>query len=302
MPTDLVDFRVLRIAYTAIAVFTLLAAGCHETRESSADKLSTASAPTQVATTSTARVVSSAPTLSAPTSAFEASTAATAEPPKLQAVLSKPFPDGASDEQVCAAIANTGEKDLWVRFGHLVPLHVHASILIIDAKPEHIKRIERFVMGYHNGVYWPSIKHCSAGKAMLYVRDLSEGSPNAPPGQLHLSRVISRELGLAVTESFAFRSNKERLSDYCRLDAELCEQLVKLDYANRGKGLCSHAIVSAGSDASQSTHLKPCLQLPANAKACAYIHWTREERDQREQCECRLRAGLGLSQLRANCD
>lgn len=239
MLASLVDFRVVRIAYTAIAVFTLLAAGCHETRESSAEKLSMASAPAQVATTSTAP---SAPTLSASTSVGEASADGSAEPPKLQAVLSKPFPDGASDEQVCAAIANTGEKDLWVRFGHLVPLYVHGSVLIIDAKLADIKRIEDLVTHYHRGVYWPSIKHCSMGKVMLYVRDLVDGLPDAPPGQLHLSRVISKDLGLPVTESFGFRDDQQRLSDYCRHDAELCEQLVKLDYANHGEGLCMWAV------------------------------------------------------------
>ncbi len=222
--------------------FGLFVVACHETRESSAEKLSTANAQTEVATANTAPVVSSVPTLSVPSSVAEASGTASAGPPKLQPVLSKPFPDGASDEQVCAAIANTGEKDLWLRFGHLVPLYVPGSVLIIDAKLADVKRIEDLVTHYHDGVYWPSIKHCSNGKVMLYVRDLVDGLPNAPPGQLHLSRIISKDLGLPVTESFGFRNDQQRLSDYCRHDAELCEQLVKLDYANQGKGLCMWAV------------------------------------------------------------
>ncbi|NLE85244.1 MAG: hypothetical protein GX607_02480, partial [Myxococcales bacterium] len=44
--------------------------------------------------------------------------------PDLKPVIDKPFPEGATEEQVCEAIANTGEKDLWVRFGHLVPMYM----------------------------------------------------------------------------------------------------------------------------------------------------------------------------------
>src|SRR5690606_40381630 len=36
--------------------------------------------------------------------------------------------EGGTEEQVCEAIANTGEKDLWVRFGHLVPMYMPGSI------------------------------------------------------------------------------------------------------------------------------------------------------------------------------
>lgn len=281
-----------RIPYAAAVAFGLFIVGCHETRGSSADKLNTASAPSQGANASP----SSAPRTdiaashgSPPSSAANASAPPSKAQPKLKPVLSKPFPEGATDEQVCEAIANTGEKDLWVRFGHLVPLHVHASIFIIDAKPEHVKRIETFVMGYHNGVYWPSLKPCSAGKAMLYVRDLSEGSPDAPPGQIHLSQVISRELGLAVTESFAFRSNKERLSDYCRLDAELCEQLVRLDHANQGTGLCNRALVECrvlSTDSEYGVLMGKCSKLPRQQLACMEVIG---DRQRRQQCETRIR-------------
>src|SRR5690606_3023831 len=60
--------------------------------------------------------------------------------PDLKPVIDKPFPEGATEEQVCEAIANTGEKDLWVRFGQdrkstrLNSSHVKISYAVFCSK------------------------------------------------------------------------------------------------------------------------------------------------------------------------
>lgn len=289
-------------AYLSVVFACLVVLGCRATNELPAES-GPVSTVTAVApgsdTPASSSSLATAPILA--TTGNERVLPPNGHPPKLQPVLSKPFPDGASDEQVCSAIANTTEKDLWVRFGHLVPMYIHGSILIAEAAERDVKRIEDLVHHYHRGIYWPSIKRCSTGKALLYIRQLTDGTPQMPRGHRHLAGLIQRELGLNVTESFGFPNDQERLSDYCREDAELCEQLVKLDYANQGMGMCSHALSSAGADASEEKHLPLCLKLPASVKACAYIIWSRNERDRQMQCDCRLREGLGLRRMRSDC-
>lgn len=289
-------------AYPSVVFACLVVLGCRATNELPAESgpvsTATAVAPgsdTPVSSSS----VATAPILA--TTGNERVLPPNGHPPKLQPVLSKPFPDGASDEQVCAAVANTGETDLWLRFGYLVPMYIHGSILIVEATDKDVKRIEDLVHHYHRGIYWPSIKRCSTGKVLLYIRQLTDGTPQMPRGHRHLAGLIQRELGLNVTESFGFPYDYERRSDYCREDAELCEQLVKLDYANQGKGMCSEVIISAGTDASEDKHLERCRRLPAKTKACVYVDWSRNERDQRIQCECGIREGLGLRRMRSEC-
>jgi hypothetical protein len=112
--------------------------------------------------------------------------------------LTKPFPDGASDEQVCEAIANTGEKDPWLRFGHLIPLAVVGSILVIEASEADIKRIDELVHHYRFG-FWPAMKRCSNGKVLVYIRDLSDGHSGGntprPPRPCRNDRARSRVEG-----------------------------------------------------------------------------------------------------------
>ncbi len=304
-----------RISSTTLAAITVLVTGCHDTRGASADRLNTANAPAPVSPA----VAPSAPSPSAVSSqARGASTGATtvspasgtavgnapqpAEPPKLQAVLSKPFPDGATDEQVCNAIANTGEMDIWRRFGHLVPLHIPGSLLIVDASPSQQTKVEAFIGAYYGGSYYPSVKACSRGRLMVYVRGLKGYEPmdEREPGVVHLARQLTQQLGVPVPEYFGYFNDQQRLSDYCRADAELCEQLVKLDYANK-TGLCNRALVSAGNDAREDELLPLCKSLPADIKACTYVNWRRDERQAEMWCDCRLRAALRLPAMYEDC-
>jgi hypothetical protein len=271
--------------------------GCHQARQPPAGSLSaTTAANVAPSTSSEASTVSHS--AAAPSATLASTAAATQEPrssehpPKLKPVLTKPFPDGATDAQVCEAIANTGEKDLWLRWGHLVPLAVVGSILVIEATEADIKRIEPVVRDYRFG-FWPSIKRCSSGKALLYIRDLSDDIPGGiPHGPRDLAGMLERDLGLKVTEAFGFSADQERRSDYCRIDAELCDQLVKLDYANQGQGLCSRAVYRCDVGQRDSKYRDlygKCRQLPREQVACLEVL---DGRDKSSDCEKRIRQAL----------
>jgi hypothetical protein len=213
--------------------------------------------------------------------------------PRTDAVIERPFPEGASDAQVCEAIANTKEKDLWLRFGHLLPMYVYGSILIVDAREKDIQRIVDVVESYHGGKYYPSIKHCSSGGVLLYLRSLADNAPgDLERGHRHLSEVIRARLRLTTSVSFTFSNDSKRLSDFCRSDPELCERLVKLDYANEGRGLCSRALTECRvnhGDKNYATLLQRCRDIPRALVACLEVHGDHDERD---QCEARLRETL----------
>lgn len=212
--------------------------------------------------------------------------------PRLEPVLKKPFPDGATDEQVCAAIANTREKDPWGRFGHLVPLYVPGSLLIVDAPASEQSKVEAFISDYHGGSWYPSVKACSQGGILVYVRGLKGYEPmdDREPGLPHLARQITQALGAPVTEYFGYFNDQDRLSDYCRADAELCEELVKLDYRNEGEGLCARALARARIPLAERTKLLgPCRQVPRAELACTEYAF---DGDEANRCSAQVAAAL----------
>jgi hypothetical protein len=110
---------------------------------------------------------------------------------------------------------------------------------------------------------------------MAYVRGLKGYEPmdEREPGVVHLARQLTQQLGVPVREYFGYFNDQQRLSDYCRADAELCEQLVKLDYANEGRGLCAAASVMLGlsaSDIRREPFIRACRDIAPAKKACAW--------------------------------
>src|SRR5690606_6215021 len=141
--------------------------------------------------------------------------------PNLKPVIDKPFPAGATEEQVCEAIQNTGEKDLWVRFGHLVPMYKWGSILIVQAKESDIEALDKIIES--DGVY-AEHKTCNDAKTFIYapsLPDVTREVQGRVTGRLPLIEKFSSQLGIKTLESFSFDDDQERLSDYCRADAEL---------------------------------------------------------------------------------
>jgi hypothetical protein len=216
-----------------------------------------------------------------------------ADLPRLKPVIEKPFPEGATESQVCEAIENTQEKDLWVRFGHLVPMFRLGAIYLIDGAQPEAKRIEDFVWNkYIPGLFRPDLRICPGQGLLLYLSGMQEtgDSYGRPWGRAHFAGELEK-LGLKVRASFPAQQD-ERLSQYCRADAELCERLVKMDRTNEGKGLCVSAVSRSRlvSDArSERDLLDRCAQLPRATVACVEYAFKGTSRD---ECNARLRESL----------
>jgi hypothetical protein len=216
--------------------------------------------------------------------------------PNLKPVIDKPFPDGATEEQVCEAVKNTGEKDLWVRFGHLVPMYLRGSIFIVQAKKSDTAALDKVATA--DGAY-TAHKNCNNQKTFIYapgLPDVTREIEGRVSGRLPLIEKFSNELGIKTLESFSFSSDDERLSDYCRADAELCEKLVKLDHANGGKGLCPSAMSALNilsGDRDFEAREQRCLALEQSKLACVKYMGTGESRF---KCRANLKRELGLGE------
>ena len=192
--------------------------------------------------------------------------------PKLKPVLTKPFPEGADEATVCEAI-DSAEPDLWVRFGHMVPAYVAGAIYILETGPESQDKLydyisRKYVYGYHS-----QQASCRGNLTLLYIRLMFDKSEyqGKPFGREHLSDAIERKFGIKTRASFQLQNDHERLSNYCRQDADLCEALVKVDRGNDGQGLCALAVAMCemkGHGGSAARLLELCSGVAPSVLAC----------------------------------
>ena len=215
--------------------------------------------------------------------------------PPLKPVTGKPFPEGVTQDVLCEAI-HSQEPDLWVRFGHMIPMYFTGALYVLKAGKDKEAAIVRYIKEDYIHPHYPQLASCG-NRTLLYIRNMMEGPEyrNRPYGRVHLSGELERHLNVTTIEIFRLVHDNERLSEYCRQDAELCEQLVKLDGANMGQGLCSLALYFGGVDEPDAATVKRCLQLPAKDKVCAYYSYgsgpsrTRDLAEQQWRCEASLR-------------
>jgi hypothetical protein len=194
--------------------------------------------------------------------------------PKLKPINERPFPEGASEEQVCEAIKSTQEKDLWVRFGHLLPLFNYGSIFIVEGDDLVMARIENFVRkDYIPGLYRADMKVCGA-RVLLWMNTMIEETQlkfqRDKHGGVHFAAKLREELGLTVTESIFVDGSKEghQFADYCRADPQVCEKLVSLDRTNKS-GLCSIILSDTRLRAIPPEERRiRCQNLAASDRAC----------------------------------
>jgi hypothetical protein len=215
--------------------------------------------------------------------------------PTLKPIQPKPLPEGVDEATVCEAI-DSKEPDLWVRFGHLVPAYVTGAVYVLETGPETKDKLFKYIGRDYVYGYYSQQASCRGSLTLLYIRLMFDKSEyrGKPFGREHLSRELEKKFGIKTRESFQFTHDRERLSKYCRVNAELCERLVKIDRGNKGKGLCSFAVSFAGPEASESQHGQQCLGLAPAVKVCPYINWGPHEADESIACRCRLREALGL--------
>jgi len=227
--------------------------------------------------------------------------------PQLKPIAKGQFPDGATEEQVCEAIADVDEQDPWVRFGHLVPAYVHGVAFVLRAGPERVQEIYDYVLKRYNGggTWGPRIKGCSSvGKSILYIYSfgpdgvLSDGRTTGPN---HLTAELQRELGIGTETWVQFLGQSEvhdaggadRLDLYCRADPYLCEALVTLQSGPTSKGLCPWAVSRTGvADGSpeEAALLERCRRRQGAPFACVFFRKTLAED---EQCRLEIKRELG---------
>ena len=220
--------------------------------------------------------------------------------PKLKSIIKKPFPEGADEKTVCEAV-DSKEPNAWVRFGHIVPAYITGALYVLEAGPAAKDQLKKYIEKDYTHPHYVLQASCRDDRILLYLRNMFEESEyrGKPFGRVHLSGELEKRLGIKTLESFHFGYG-DVLAQYCRADAELCEELVKLNSRNEGTGLCSKALslvrISIG-DSNYSQMLSKCQQLPASMKACAYFDYTkgtRAEYDTGKRCSREIREALAF--------
>lgn len=218
--------------------------------------------------------------------------------PKLRPILGEPFPGSVSQEVVCEAI-NSKEPDMWVRFGHLFPFFMPGAIYILQAGKDKEAGIDHFIGFEYVHAQYPQQASCG-DKTLLYLSNMMDGPVfrGKPQGRAHLAATFEITLGLKVLEFFGFERQDERFAAYCRMDADACEAMLKLNVSNEGEGMCPEALSAAGVDADKEKYGALCRKLPASVKVCAFAYTGQDKQlqQQLQACKCALRDALGLPQ------
>jgi hypothetical protein len=262
----------IRLTSSQLGLLTALLFGCRSTEATKVAAGRPREAPSIESRSTSASSSSGTPTNRA---AIAPSVAPSAHPPalpKLKPILSKPFPEGADEATVCEAIDST-EPDLWVRFGHLIPAYTIGAIYILETGPETKDELYRYISRDYVWGYDSQQASCRGKLTLLYIRRMFDKSEyrGKPFGREHLSQAIEKKFGIKTLASFQFRDDDDRLAEYCRDDAEKCDQLVKLHRPNEGEGLCSSAVSHCEMNqrgGSKPALLASCRTLPPSILAC----------------------------------
>ncbi len=240
------------------------------------------------------------PAATAPTSGSDGPLATL---PPLQPINAAPFPDGATHEQTCAAIKDRDQKDVWLRFGHMLPMYTTGSLFVVQGGEPEMAKIEQFVRHeYAPNLYRADMRQCE-GKILLWLGDMLDEDRQdlrgLTHGGRHFAESMRRHLGLTVIEEIYVHQSREhtRLSDYCKESATACDQLVRLDRTNNGEGLCSWAIYAADRllpELPYKDKLSACRKLPPEALACACFADPDPNRQYTEFLECARRIAKAL--------
>src|SRR5690606_34219199 len=122
------------------------------------------------ATVSTTPASASAPSTS-PTDSAQATNEASTRP--LKPVTGKPFPEGVSQEVLCEAI-HSKEPDLWVRFGHMMPMYFPGALYVLKAGKEKEPAIVRYIKEDYVHPHYPQLASCG-DRTLLYISNMMEG-------------------------------------------------------------------------------------------------------------------------------
>jgi hypothetical protein len=146
-------------------------------------------------------------------------------------------------------------------------------VYILETGPENKDKLFKYISSKYVYGYYSQQASCRGTLTLLYIRTMFDKSEfrGKPFGREHLSQAIEKKFGIKTRESFQFVNDQERLGNYCRVDAELCDALLKVDLANKSQGLCGDAILEcrdADTPNRLTELLAACRRLPAAVFAC----------------------------------
>lgn len=212
-----------------------------------------ASAPTAASSVATSETLPGAPLDS------------TGKPlPRLKPVTGKLFPEGTTEAMICDAI-NVKEPDLWLRFGHMIPMYTQGTVLILQAGKAREEDIATFA-NWYKPRFEPVQASCG-DKTLFHLEGFDATA---------IFNELEERLGIKVLERFDLPIDDRqdyRLSDYCRTDAVLCNELHKLYYGYGADGLCASAVgnCSFASDMDEAQAVAHCKTLPPEQVVCTGI-------------------------------
>lgn len=194
--------------------------------------------------------------------------------PRLKPVTGKPFPEGTTEAMICEAI-NVKEPDLWLRFGHMIPMYTRGTVLVLPAGKAREADIAAFANWYERK-FEPILASCG-DKTLIHLEGFDYEEVSA------MLTELEERLDMKILERFELPVDgrqKERLSDYCRTDAVLCNDLRNLYYGSRGNGVCAWAIADCSFEYDSKEYVEAvalCVTQPPEQVVCASILGTPSE-------------------------
>jgi hypothetical protein len=193
--------------------------------------------------------------------------------PRLKPVTGKLYPDGTTEAMICEAI-NVKEPDLWLRFGHMIPMYTRGTVLVLQAGEPREADIAAFANG--NKPKFQPIQASCGDKTLLYLVYVDD--------QTAVVNELEKRLDITVLERFDLPVDGrqgQRFSDYCRTDAALCDALHNIYDGSLGNGVCGWAIHECSFDSVKSKDyieaVARCLNQPLEQVVCASILGTPSE-------------------------
>lgn len=229
----------------------------------------------------------------------------------------KQFPEGASDEMVCAAV-HSSEKDPWFRFGHIIPFYMDGVVWVGEGSEQELNATLDAIDLYAPNMFSGRGKTCSRGGLLVYVEGLGEKVEDSIRRTYTLAGLEAATFEKAPVAKRVMRERfiasrvdgTPRFLEICRADADRCEQLLQVqNYTSHmaTRGLCYQVLVMAQAffarpdrswwttrddvKLNEPTLISACQRLAAEDKVCAVVANSRSER---EACWKTLAPKLGL--------
>ena len=262
-------------------------------------------------TSPAAAATSSPPAGAAALAASATAPAPSAVPlPRLKPISTEPYPDGPSDEVLCAAIHST-ESDIWERFGHFIPLFVDGVIWVGEGNDADRKATEKAIASYAPGTFYAEGRTCSTGGTLYYQPRRGEEYFDSLQNRYTLTELEAAALKAnpivkkTMAQKFVFsgKSGLKNIQGLCAVDANQCERLIRL---NHKSSLCYSVLALAddrfargerrwakdpNAKLDRAALSKACEALAPKDKVCVML--TTDEGDE-DRCWSEIAGKLGL--------